>query len=403
MIDSSLGIQSLHIQNAAVRDYFYFFPQRLGDDRAPTLYELLRVVSTASFADLRLGYRVRRLELATEPTPTELRAIERAFNLLSHPELRSCYDALLLDPDAPALFPYGGFGQCVASGDLSDDGKTFFVRRLLAYLPDQRQRTFRAPLRGVEYYDSYALYRDSRRKAEVYIDPNLLPLGWDPTWNQWKHLVGAKFGVSGTFVDSGKYRHREGQWHLVKWQTALPSRLTVTLPADAGKAIDTARRAYQRFGEHFDAIERIRMLLESEPLDERELSDLCRRLRIPADFDVAQFCWKPDYDPFFYQQLKKRSVSVFLFRSEYIFQLGRTVVAEVPQLGNATYVFAKPANVHDFVRRYAETTRDDIRKNRGNVANQLGFIGRVMHGRNPKKWVQALRLKIGEAAPTIRR
>src|SRR3984957_1656221 len=51
-----------------------------------------------------------------------------------------------------------------------------FVRRLLSHLPGQRQRQFRAPLRRVEYFDGCALYRDSRRKAEVYIDPSSLPL-----------------------------------------------------------------------------------------------------------------------------------------------------------------------------------------------------------------------------------
>jgi hypothetical protein len=168
------------------------------------------------------------------------------------------------------------------------------------------------------------------------------------------------------------------------------------VPPDVGEAINAACRAYQRFGEYYDAIESIRRRLEHEPLDEQELADLCRGHRIPSDFDVAQFCWKPDYDPFYYQQLKKRSQSVFLFRNEYIFQLPRTVVAEVPQLGHATYVFAKPAAIREFVHRYAATTRDEIRKNRGNVASELGYIGRVMHGSNPRRWLRELRQRIGE-------
>ncbi|MBV9084603.1 MAG: hypothetical protein JOZ62_18160 [Acidobacteriaceae bacterium] len=312
------------------------------------------------------------------------------------PELRSCYDALLRDPDSPALFPYGGYGQCVVSGELADDGETFFVRRLLSYSPHQTQRAFRARLRQFRFYDGYAVYRDSRRKTEIYVDPGLLPLGWDPTWNQWKHLVGTKIGVSGAFVESGKYRHRDGEWRLVNWHLGIPSRLNIALPASAGDALRAARRAYRRFGEYHDAIERIRGRLEREPLDHRQLSELCRKCGIPDDFDVAQFCWKPDYDPFFYEQLKKRSINFFLLRSEYIFHLGRTVVAEIPQLGNATYVFARPADIGEFVRQYAEATRDDIRTNRGNIADRLGFVGRVMHGSNPRKWLQELRLRIGD-------
>jgi hypothetical protein len=131
---------------------------------------------------------------------------------------------------------------------------------------------------------------------------------------------------------------------LVSWQTALPSRLSITIPSDAPAVIQAARWAYQRFGEYYDDIERIRVRLEHEPIEERDLADLCRRLRMPSDFDVAQMCWKPDYDPVFYKELKKRSVKVFLFRNEYIFLMGLRVVSEIPQLGHATYVFAKPPN-----------------------------------------------------------
>jgi len=182
----------------------------------------------------------------------------------------------------------------------------------------------------------------------------------------------------------------------VRWEIALPSRLRVTVPSDAQNLIAEARRSYQRFGEYADAIEQVRKRLQWEPLDQRELGDLCRRLRIPPDFDIAQFCWKPDYDPYFYQQLKKRSQNVYLFRDEYIFQLPRAIVAEVPQLGHATYVFAKADDVREFVRKYATTCRDDIRKNRNNVAEQLGFVARVMHGSDPRRWNRELRSRLGE-------
>ena len=139
------------------------------------------------------------------------------------------------------------------------------------------------------------------------------------------------------------------------------------------------------------------MRLQREPLDQTELCDLCRRLGLPPGFDIAQFCWKPDYDPYFYQQLKKRCQNVYLFRDEYIFDCGAVIVAEVPQLGHATYIFAKAGDVREFVNKYATTCRDDIRKNRGNVAQQLGFIARVMHGSNPRRWERNLRARIGEA------
>ena len=51
-----------------------------------------------------------------------------------------------------------------------------------------------------------------------------------------------------------------------------------------------------------------------------------------------------------------------------------------------------PSGVSD----YSRTARDDIRRNRMNSAERLGFIGRVMHGRKPRTWLRELRAKIGE-------
>jgi len=394
VLEVGLGIRALHLANAAVSDYFYRLGQKPGE---PTLYDILGLTRTASPADLRLSYRLRRIELETsEAARLDRQRAERAFNLLAHPELRACYDALLQDPNSPALFPYGGFGQCVVAGEMATDGQTFFAQRILSYLPDQRHRQFRAPLRRIEYLNEYALYRDSRRKAEVYIDRALLPIGWDPTWNQWRHLIGTKLGITGTFVESGKYRRVKGEWRLVQWQTALPSRLSLDLPANTEDALSSARRTYRRLGEHHDAIERIKMRLSREPLDESELRSLSRSLGISTDFEIAQFCWKPDYDPFFYQELKKRSQNIYYFRAEFVFQFGQAMVSEVPQLGHATYVFTRPADVRAFIRRYSEVSRDDVRKNRGNAADDLGFVGRVMHGKDPRTWLRELGERSGK-------
>jgi hypothetical protein len=119
VVASKLGVASLHLPSHSIRDHFYFFTRRPGEDRSATLYDLLRASPTAAFADLRLCYRIRRLELSAAGLAEELRAIERAFNLLMHPQLRSCYDALLRDADSPALFPYEGGGQSVCIGRAS--------------------------------------------------------------------------------------------------------------------------------------------------------------------------------------------------------------------------------------------------------------------------------------------
>jgi hypothetical protein len=208
--------------------------------------------------------------------------------------------------------------------------------------------------------------------------------------------VGARFGVDGTFVKCGKYRLRNGEWHLVTWETALPSRIQINLPADLRNGLDTARKTYTRFGQYFDPIQGLRARIEREPLEREDLQRLCDRAGIPSDFNITQISWKPDYDSFFYNQLRKRSRQLFLFRDEYIFELARAIVVEVPEQGRATNVFSRPGSLDHWVRDYSMITRDDIRRNRNNAAERLVFIGRGMHGRNPRTWLRKRRARIGE-------
>src|SRR5262249_16836899 len=144
-----------------------------------TLYELLKVPSTASPGELRVAFKLRQLELEARDYPRSEHVLpERAFNILGDPGLRACYDALLKEPEAPALFPYGGFGSLLASGERSRDGQTFFARRIIAFLPERQKRRFIAPLRKCEFYSDHALYRDIRRRLELWIDPAVLHQVW---------------------------------------------------------------------------------------------------------------------------------------------------------------------------------------------------------------------------------
>ncbi|MGH7745773.1 MAG: hypothetical protein ACREQ5_13445, partial [Candidatus Dormibacteria bacterium] len=379
---SRLGISTINIRCEALRDYFYVGSRRRVWNRQPSFYELMRVNPNVSPTELRLAFKLRTLELRTAHAPTgDVRALERVFNILAHPELRVCYDALINDPASPALFPYGGlFGSLLVVGDLSRDGSTFYASRILSFLPEQKFKHFRAPLRKLAFYNDHAIYRDSRRKLEVFFDQASLPLLWDSSWNQWKHLLGAKIGVKATFTQSGKYQHSAGEWHLVEWETALPSSIEVALSANIAEQIAEARQTHHRFGQFAEALNHIRARIESAPAERCELHKLCGALGIPGNFDVALITWKPDYDSFYYKQLCKRARHTYLFRSEYIFDLESAVIAETPQFGHATYLFSKPANMTDFLAIYGKASKDDIRHNRSTVAERLGFLCRIVHG-----------------------
>jgi hypothetical protein len=395
--DSQLGISAINLRCEALRDYFYVGNRRRRWDRQSSFYELLRVNPKVSPAELRLAFKLRTLELGTAQAPAgDHRALNRAFNILARPELRACYDALLNDPTSPALFPYGGFGSLLVGGDISRDGSTFYASRILSFLPAQKFKHFRAPLRKVAFYDGHAVYRDSRRKLEVLFDQTSLPLQWDSSWNQWKRLLGTKIGLKATFIHSGKYQQRAGAWHLAQWETALPSRIEVALPSNIAEQIAEARMTHHRFGEFSEVLDLIRMRIESAPVERADLQKLCAELGIPADFDISLITWKPDYDAFYYKQLCNRARRLYLFRSEYIFDLERATIVEMPQLGHATYLFSRPTSMSDFLAIYGSVTKDDIRRNRGNIADRLGFLGRLIHGHNPRAWSKELKARLGE-------
>jgi pSer/pThr/pTyr-binding forkhead associated (FHA) protein len=80
--------------------------------------------------------------------------------------------------------------------------------------------------------------------------------------------------------------------------------------------------------------------------------------------------------------------------------------ADLISIGEFRFVFRKPAHkdaeTQDelvkvaFVRLYANTTKEDIRKYRDGIAERLGFLGRVTHGADYRNWRRDLESRVGE-------
>src|SRR6266536_5541349 len=157
----SLGISSVFLPCEIVREYFYGVGDSKNGSVSAGLYQTLRIGTNASLAEIRVAFKLRSLELNTiAATRGEHIKLERAFNILGHPELRAHYDSLLANPETPAVFPYGGVGSLLVSGDHSRQGDIFFARRILAFVPDKMHRRFHLPLRNCEFYADKALCRD---------------------------------------------------------------------------------------------------------------------------------------------------------------------------------------------------------------------------------------------------
>jgi hypothetical protein len=391
-----IGISAVRLNCDIIRDYSYVAAFSCRAKEQANFYEVLKTTPTASPAELRLAYKMRNLELrAARAGLGELKVAERAFNILAEPELRACYDMLLKDPETPVLFPYGGLGSLIVEGERSREGKTFFARRILAFSPDTREQRFTAPLRNFCFYADRAIYRDARRRLEIIVDQAAMPLVWDPTWNQWKHLLDADAHVHATFLRTGVYRMKNREWSLVTWEKSLPSRTRVKLPPDISERIQAARRRHHIFGQHADFFARLRDRIEREPVEKSEIEQLFGEVGISGDFGAEQVTWKAGYDAFYYRELLERARTVYFFRDEFIFELERVIAAERPESGHATYLFAKPAKMDDFLRLYTRTTKQAIRANRDNIAEHVGFVGRISHGIKPETWLETLSVFLG--------
>jgi len=200
VLNGRLGISSIQIGSETLSDYFYVADRQGKWERQRTLYQVLQSSPSASPAELRLPSNWRDLEVRASRAPkSECRALERAFNILAQEELRACYDALLKDSLAPAVFPYGGFGSILVLGDGHARAMHSSPNAYSPFCQNRRIGTSGLPCGVVTSYDDRALYRDLSRKLEVWLDPSVLPLVWDATWNQWETFASDESGTEGYF------------------------------------------------------------------------------------------------------------------------------------------------------------------------------------------------------------
>lgn len=376
-------LTALLVSGDALRRYFYMM------ESDESLYSVLGCTPDTQPDAMRIAWRLRNLELqACGKGRTECARVERAFNILAHPDLRRCYDQLRVDENAAPLFPYGGPGSLLVEGDLAGDGVAFFGRRIIAYRPAMEQHKVSVPLRSCEFLSDRIVYEDRRRRIELSIDGNLLPdVRWDHTWNTWGVWLRNRIEIEATFVKTGKCRLQKGECEALTWLTAVPSRMKLHTSNDLSADVEHARIIHRLLGNHVDVIERVRTAVRRRPIEYREVQRRFDELSVSAELRPEHATWQRDFDVYYFDELRSRATNWFLFRREFIFVLSTGIVSEVPMPGHATYVFRTPADFDSFIGQYAAVTREDIRRNRNNCAALLGFVGRVVRGRHRKRWL----------------
>ena len=392
-LNDGSALRSIVIEGEALARYFY----RSRPGRSETMYSILGVNSGCSPSSLRFAWRMRTAETTVAEDEALRRGCERAFNILANHDLRACYDSFLADDMAMLPFPYGGEGDILVAGDLSKDGSTFFAKAILSYKPTTSRKRLKIRLRSFEYLPDRLGFLDPRRKLEVWLDSGLLNgFRWDTSWNNWKHWLRSAIEVDATFVNSARYRYGKGEWQVRSWWTALPSRIALTVPEGLEADVERARGINELLGRYSEFIHRVRDQAQRQPVDASDVQSWLDQLGAPPDLRPEYLCWKPDFDEYYFAQLRKRAVTWFLFREEFLFVLPGTIISEIPMPGHATYVFASPSDRENFLHRYERTSRNEIRQNAGNVASELGFVGRVVRGRKRKRWLAEVLKLAGE-------
>jgi len=100
--------------------------------------------------------------------------------------------------------------------------------------------------------------------------------------------------------------------------------------------------------------------------------------------------------PFYYEQLSQRARTMHLFRDEYIFDLSSAWSLKYPRQGTRPTFSKKPQRLDEWMKKYMKTTRQAILANRNNIAESLGFLGRIVHGTNKTEWIRDLGARIRE-------
>jgi hypothetical protein len=89
VLGGQLGIDSVHIPCHVIRDYFFAANRNASWSSQPSFYYILHLPEDVKSEELRLGYRIRRIELRREnASKLDLATLERAYNMLAFPVFR---------------------------------------------------------------------------------------------------------------------------------------------------------------------------------------------------------------------------------------------------------------------------------------------------------------------------
>ena len=251
------------------------------------------------------------------------------------------------------------------------------------------RRRFHIPLRKCDFYEGRALCRDARRKLKFRLDPVALQTQWDPSWNESEASTG-KQDRSGWHVrfSVSKYRKRHGEWDLVTWESALPSRLNVKVPSDFPQQLEAAKATYHRFGQYSRALDQMRLLLQHRTWRRQSWHKCVPGCTFPMILMSHKSAGAPDYDPFFYRQLGPEHAAFICFGMNTSSMLRKPWSSKSLNLATRHTSLPSPGAWTASLYFTPGSLKDDVRQNRDNAAEAFGLSGRVIHGTTARACAQ---------------
>ena len=386
------GIEKVLVTSWQIRDYFFAPDRSVTWTGQPSWFALFGVRETSTPAEIRLAYRLRTLERNTgesESTRISQAQLARGLQILLDPTLREEYRALLQNPDHPVAFPPWTLGCLLAVGE--QKGTLFIVHRLLRFQPQTEERTVRLALRRLRFEGSEAVYRDARQRLLIRLDSLLLPMPWTEEWNIWAHLALGSTTVQATFWQQTRFRRHGTGFEPTTWAQPFPSTLKVENAAAVAPRFEAARVFWHRFHPHADQVALLRAHLEQEPMEAEHAVQWCLSSGIRPPVEARWINWEPDYEEAYYRELAARAQAIYLFRNEYLFVFGQTVIAEIPRAGRASYVFHTNTALAAFLQQYAQTSRHAIRQGTASARKVLGYAGRIPHRKDLSLWMAKMK------------
>jgi len=109
-------------------------------------------------------------------------------------------------------------------------------------MPERRRRTVPVPLRKLDYFERFMRSSETVIQTRGSRRPPVVAAPMDPTWSSGAISLCHRRNICRLY-STGAIANRGGEWKLIEWETALPSRTELECPEGLEEDILKARES----------------------------------------------------------------------------------------------------------------------------------------------------------------